>query len=263
MAGYVKLQRSIWTNRDFLAMAPSTQRLYLMLISQGDLSAVGVIPITCGRWAHLSTATSATDIRADLERLADAQFIVMDDGTEELWVRTYIEHDEGHRSPNGRTALKNACARVVSPVLRNRVIDALRSAVDQDKWCDVIPNEAPGEGASEGASEAPGSPQQPADVSHKTAASSQPGSVLGDPLSFLSVEQQGRAAAAIERWITHRLSAPDVKYPAKLEPTLRKDAPRDHHGNLARVLAEDPDASVEDLCVYALKMPRYAVKESA
>ena len=43
MAGYVKLFRSIWNDPDFRALTRGQQQLYMLLISQQDLSNVGVL----------------------------------------------------------------------------------------------------------------------------------------------------------------------------------------------------------------------------
>jgi hypothetical protein len=239
-ASYVKLNRDIWANRDFVELQPTTQRAYLMLISQGDLSVAGVIPMTCGRWAYLSTATTATDVRADLERLAAANFIVIDESTEELWVRSYIKHDRGFTNPNGMIALHRAAERIVSPQLRAMVWQEIERAKGA--------TEAPTEGAYEGATEGATSPHKPAANSHKPKASSQqPGNVTGDPLSFLSADQQQAAAAALEKWFSARTSWPDVKDRRALMKRLRADAAEEWHSSLATYLKEHPEATPDEL----------------
>ncbi len=51
MAGYVKLYRSVWQDPDFVALPPAAQRLYFLLISQPDLTHVGVLPLMPARCA--------------------------------------------------------------------------------------------------------------------------------------------------------------------------------------------------------------------
>lgn len=248
MAGYVKLSRSIWTDKDFIALPASAQRLYILIISQPDISHVGIVPLMPGRWERFAADTPADELAESLRVLEAHGFVVVDRSTHELWVRSYIIHDEAFRLTNGKKSLLNAYDKVYSDHIRSLICVILaRVDVTVDSTVDATVDLS----------------QQPAANSQQPKNQQPAADVVGDPLSFLSAEQRARAAAALEKWFPYRLAQPDVKKPSRLEPMLRQDAPKEHHANLARVLSEDPDASVEDLCVYALKMPRYAVKESA
>ena len=125
MAGYVKLQRSIWTDPDFVALDASAQRLYLLLISQHDITHVGLLPLMPTRWANLAADTPTVDVTLALRVLEDAGFIATDEQTGELLVRTYLVHDGAHKLTNGVKSLVNAHGRVFSPRLRNIIRDVL------------------------------------------------------------------------------------------------------------------------------------------
>jgi len=125
MAGYVKLQRSIWQDPDFIGLHADDQRLYMLLISQADLSHVGILPLTAGRWAGLGANTKAADIRLCLDRLEAANFLVVDHDTEEVLVRTYLIHDEAFKLTNGKTSLTNAYGRVLSQRLAGVIAEQL------------------------------------------------------------------------------------------------------------------------------------------
>lgn len=125
MAGYVKLLRSIWTDPDFVALDTEAQRLYLLLISQPDISHVGVVPFMPARWARLSV-TSTVDATLDATLVLEAHnFVAVDNETGELWVRSYIIHDEAWKLTNGKKSLVNAHERVYSPRLRNLIATVL------------------------------------------------------------------------------------------------------------------------------------------
>ncbi len=122
---YVKLQRSIWTDRDFTALSSEAQWLYLALISQPDITHVGIVPYMPSRWVRLSVdATLDATLAATLE-LTERNYVAVDQETGELWVRSYIVHDEAYRLTNGKKSLENAHSKVYSPTLRNLIREVL------------------------------------------------------------------------------------------------------------------------------------------
>ena len=122
---YVKLQRSIWTDTDFTALSDKAQWVYLMLISQPDMTHVGIVPYMPARWCRLTlTATLESTLAATLE-LVERNYVVIDEETGELWVRSYLVHDEAYKLTNGKKSLENAHSKVYSPRLRNLIREVL------------------------------------------------------------------------------------------------------------------------------------------
>lgn len=151
MASFTKLLHTIWSDPDFTQLGSAAQRLYLLLISQPDITAAGVVPLVERRWAALAPDTTVTDINAALEELVAAGFIVVDDATAELWVKSYIKHDEMYVSPNGIKAIEKARSRVLSRTINTLSGAALTAATE-------APPEAPPETPPPGGT----SPQQQA-----------------------------------------------------------------------------------------------------
>lgn len=115
---YAKLYRDIWTDPDFTSLPAVMQYLYFFLVSQPNLNAAGVLPLTIRRWATISGGVKAGDIECDLAVLHDRKYIVMDAETEELLVRTFIRNDGLWRIPNTLYAVVRDAERTVSPTLR-------------------------------------------------------------------------------------------------------------------------------------------------
>lgn len=113
-----RLLLGIWRDADFVALPSGAQRLYLLALSQPNLSWAGVVPYTPARWAGLAPDTTPTRIRRDARVLAEARFVVVDESTEEMLVRTYVMHDRVLRSPNVTVAMTKAAHLIVSPVVR-------------------------------------------------------------------------------------------------------------------------------------------------
>lgn len=125
MAGYVKLYRSVWQDPDFVALPPAAQRLYFLLISQPDLTHVGVLPLMPARWSRLSAGTTPAEVRDSIDTLAAADFVRVDADTEELWVRSYIDYDEAWRLTNGAKSLVRAYGQVLSRPLAEAIATVL------------------------------------------------------------------------------------------------------------------------------------------
>lgn len=91
---------SIWHNDEFLAMTASAQRLFLLALSQETLSFCGVVGYTAKRWAKLAKDTTVTTVKKDIAEAASYRFIMVDEDTEEIWVRSFMRHDGIYKSPN-------------------------------------------------------------------------------------------------------------------------------------------------------------------
>ena len=111
---------SIWRDKDFLALSDSAQLLYWRLNSQPTISLCGVLPLTVRRWARMSATASVEGVRAALAELASAPrpFIVIDDDSEELWVRSFVDDDGVLKSPKTREAAWNQLDAIVSSIIR-------------------------------------------------------------------------------------------------------------------------------------------------
>jgi hypothetical protein len=127
-----KLLCSIWEDDDFLALPAGAQRLYMLLISQRKTTMVGCLDLKPARWARLAPDTTIDDIRQAARQLHDARFIVLDEETDELVVRTLVRHD-GVRATANSNLLKgfwSAWESIESPTLRRVVI----AHIPDDVW---------------------------------------------------------------------------------------------------------------------------------
>jgi hypothetical protein len=87
---FAPLLRSIWSDDDWRALPVDAQHVYLMLLSHPDRNSAGVLSLTMKKWTRLAADMSSERLRAALELLDDAGFVVLDDETEEILVRSFI-----------------------------------------------------------------------------------------------------------------------------------------------------------------------------
>lgn len=123
---YGRVFAAIWDDPDFVARSPTAQRMYLFLLSQPDLEHSGIIPLRERRWAKGCGALNPSMVADDLKELEAHRFLVIDDDTEELLVRSLIRRDEVWKQPNVfKSALSSAIA-AKSPRIREALAAELR-----------------------------------------------------------------------------------------------------------------------------------------
>lgn len=139
--GYVDC--GIWDDPEFIGLSAGAQRTYFMLITQTDISACGSLALTLRRW---SRTCSSDGINSWLLELSDARFVVMDEDTEELLVRTFVKYDGGHKHAKRVMAVVATAKAIKSPTLRYSVASELAklgvsSGIEVPTDCQPIANE--------------------------------------------------------------------------------------------------------------------------
>jgi hypothetical protein len=124
MRDHAEIYIGIWDDPDFVKLSPAGQRLYFLLLSQRRLEYSGVLPLRTSLWASLSSHTTEDDIREALNELSDHEFVVVDERTSEVLIRSFFRVDVckrskiGHMNTNLIKGALDACNRVDSIVLR-------------------------------------------------------------------------------------------------------------------------------------------------
>ena len=118
---------SIWRDEHFLALPRSAQRLYMFLLSQEDLTYCGVMPLRERRWAPKAAGLTIADLGQDLKALeaASCRFIVVDEETGELLIRSFMRNDEVWKQPNLMKAARSAASQVESEAIREAILAEL------------------------------------------------------------------------------------------------------------------------------------------
>ncbi len=129
---------SIWSDRDFMAMSQEPQRFYIFLVTQSNLSAAGVLPVTARRWAASSSDLTPGEVYDLLDELSDRRFVVWDRDTEEVMIRTYLRYDKIYRQPNMMLKAVNDAAEIVSARIRLALLSEL-DRLPLDEVSDVPP----------------------------------------------------------------------------------------------------------------------------
>lgn len=121
-----RFRSSAWTDDDdFRALHPDGKLLYQFLLAQPELRHSGVITVSLRLWAR-RIGWDAETLLGALKHAREARYVVVDDDTEELLVRTLIRNDEVWKQPKMLALAIADAARVESAVLRAEVVTELR-----------------------------------------------------------------------------------------------------------------------------------------
>lgn len=253
MAGrYARIYHSLWaTDTEWRARTTHAQWAYLMLISQPDISNCGVLTLIERRWIAYAADMDADSMQKALDELAEHRYIICDDNTAELWVRSYVHHDGQIYNPNGLKGVKRAVTEVLSPVLRELIGDAVHQYLDTT-------SEGGHEGGSQGGPPPGTQPQQPAASSPSPLLeTSSRGPTPPEPPTT-----DGAAAAAVEILIEHRLTTEQgIRNAERYAGTIRERTALEH-GEALHARAET-GATPEQIAVSVLGLTRSQAKTAA
>ena len=134
--GYVRLQRDIRLDPDYRALSRDAQWLYKELLI--DVDFVGVADWAPRKLAKVAVNTSALEVETAAAELRAKLFIVIDDETEELLVRTFVKHDGLWKQPNMCVAMVKAFRKIGSPTIQgvishelHRIKESAAVAIDE------------------------------------------------------------------------------------------------------------------------------------
>jgi hypothetical protein len=129
----------IWSDADFCDLSAGAQRTYFMLITQSDIAACGTLSLTIRRWSRTVKESERPSFHAWLKELEADRFIVIDEDTEELLVRSFVKWDGGYKNGNRMLAIKGTAEAVRSPLLRSVLAFQLSKVGITDDPSNAVP----------------------------------------------------------------------------------------------------------------------------
>jgi hypothetical protein len=115
---YGQVNVAIWNDPDFRALPPAAQHLYLLLWTSPHLSFCGVHEWRPGRLTKLSNGFAEEHTRLVAASLQARHFLVIDEETEEVLIRSWARFDELLKQPRLAVSYSSAYAATYSPTLR-------------------------------------------------------------------------------------------------------------------------------------------------
>lgn len=122
-----RIMAAIWNDGDFIALRGSAQRMFMFLLSQPDLSHAGLLPMRVNRWAKKAEDLTPKAVRDELTYLAERDYVVVDEDTEEVLIRTMVRNDGVYKQPKVMIRMREDARQIESPLLRT----AFRQELDR------------------------------------------------------------------------------------------------------------------------------------
>lgn len=109
---------SLWHDESFGSLAHGPQWLYLMLLTQRQLTPAAILPTLPRRWSNEARSVSETEVRNWLDELEVAGWTHTDRGEQDTFVSGYFEAEQIARQPRRVVGAYEAINRIGSGRLR-------------------------------------------------------------------------------------------------------------------------------------------------
>lgn len=129
---YARIKVSIWGDLDFRSLSTDAQHLYFLLLTSPSTNLAGVSDWRPARMSALALRWSAKKVRDAGAELDDAGYIVIDDDTEEILIRSFVRHDGILKGPKTVTGMLRELHGVYSVKIISAVRAEIRRAISED-----------------------------------------------------------------------------------------------------------------------------------
>lgn len=120
--GHGRILTSIWEDEDFNHLDEQQQRMYLFLISQPNLNHAGLLDLTLRRWSRKARGLTVAELEKRIAALEETRFVVVDDDTEELLIRSFVRNDGVWRMPKVMGAMVSGALEISSRRLQQALL---------------------------------------------------------------------------------------------------------------------------------------------
>ncbi|WP_199267531.1 hypothetical protein [Rhodococcus sp. JT-3] len=123
---FAPIKLSIWADDDWRELSIGAQHLYLVLLTSKTLSHCGVADWRPVRIAALAKGWTAVMVEESARELAERLYLVVDESTEEVLLRSFIRNDGLMKQPKMAVAMGRAHDMIASSAIRGVVVHELQ-----------------------------------------------------------------------------------------------------------------------------------------
>lgn len=126
---YAAIYTAIWADPHWRGLTPRLQHGYWLLLTQPRLSPCGVLDFIPRRFASLADGLTSGEVEAivrDLESSAPRPWVIHDESTAELLVRSFVRHDGLIKGERPAKAIAKDFESISSTHIRQVIVDELR-----------------------------------------------------------------------------------------------------------------------------------------
>lgn len=129
---YARVKVGIWRDLDFRALSVDAQHLYFLLLTSPTLNLAGVADWRPPRIAALADTFTVAKVRKAGAELEAARFVVIDEDTEEVLIRSFVRHDGILKGPKTAVGMAKDYAGVSSVRIMRAIAREVKRAFTDD-----------------------------------------------------------------------------------------------------------------------------------
>lgn len=118
---YAQIHVGIWSDEDFKSLDALYQHMYFVLLSQPRMNLCGVIDFIPRRIAQASYSMTVDEVEQRVKWLESQRYVVVDNDTSELLIRSLIRNDGLLKMPNVATGMASDYGEIMSKKLRDAI----------------------------------------------------------------------------------------------------------------------------------------------
>jgi len=123
---YGQLRHDIWSDDDWLNLTVPAQHLYMTLLSDPRLNYCGVTDWRIGKLTQRAAENRPLDTLLAAAELSEAHFIVVDEITEEVMIRSFLRHDPILKNPRLAVTMSKEYGTIGSRKIRAALVFELQ-----------------------------------------------------------------------------------------------------------------------------------------
>lgn len=141
---HARIDLSIWSDDDWRGLTPAAQHLYFVLLTHRTLNYAGVADWRPARIRPSSNGWGRQEFDRAAHELAERLYIVVDEETEEVLIRSFVRHDGLMKQRNMAVAMARSYEGIASSAIRGVFIHELHRLRESDpklggwKACDHL-----------------------------------------------------------------------------------------------------------------------------
>jgi hypothetical protein len=129
---YARIKASIWTDIAFCALSGEAQHLYFKLLTHPSLDFTGVADWRPPRLAAMSGNMTVEDVLKAGRELEEHRYILVDPGTEEVFIRSFVRNDNVLAKPNIAINLVKRAPGIASSRIKAALFGELARLVEEN-----------------------------------------------------------------------------------------------------------------------------------
>jgi hypothetical protein len=122
---YGQIRHDIWSDDQWRSLTVPAQHLYMVLVSDPKLTYCGVTGWHAGKLAQRSAENTGKDVFLAAAELSQEFFIVIDEETEEVFIRSYLRHESIVSNPRLAVTMAKDFGTIASNKIRAAVVHEL------------------------------------------------------------------------------------------------------------------------------------------